>query len=345
MVVTGCSEDEDLTTKTYTVTFDSQGGSEVSNQTVNEGEKVTAPTTPTKVGFTFDAWYTTTDYVTHWDFANDVVTKNLTLYARWINASFTVTFNTNGGTAIEAKEVAEGSILTEVPTPVKEGFIFAGWYTDEALTEEFNAENPIMANLTLYAKWEQEEPAKDVKTLFLETANSLPDENDITVSNFKEVFDKCQKGFEYYLKLTSEEQQTEAIATAYQQMLACNTVLQRDFDYLTYTYNEQTKGYQMKDKLNRTTNYIYEPDGTFPIGLYCQSWYQNPDNGEYLFAQECMILKNDGTYQTGRRYSNESSEDGYPTGGNPTEIIVEKEGIYHVTGNSNSGMLVMQKKQ
>ena len=66
-----------------TVTFESNGGSTVSPITIESGSKITAPITPTKAGFTFDNWYKEAALLTLWDFANDVVTSNITLYAKW----------------------------------------------------------------------------------------------------------------------------------------------------------------------------------------------------------------------------------------------------------------------
>lgn len=153
MITISCSDENDETTKTFTVTFDSQGGSSVSVQTVAEGEKVTEPASPTKEGVVFGGWYTSTDYTKAWDFSKNVITENITLYARWASKTFTVTFNTNGGASIESQEVAEGGLLANLPIPVKDGSAFDGWYTDKELTVKFDAGTPITANTTLYAKW------------------------------------------------------------------------------------------------------------------------------------------------------------------------------------------------
>lgn len=69
---------------TYTITFDSKGGSAVESQTVNAGGKVTAPAEPTKSGYTFDGWFKEESFTTVWDFDTDTVTADVTLYAKWI---------------------------------------------------------------------------------------------------------------------------------------------------------------------------------------------------------------------------------------------------------------------
>jgi len=70
--------------KTYTVSFNANGGSpEPSAQTVTEGEKATEPQDVTKDGYTLDGWYKEVAFATQWNFANDTVTADITLYAKW----------------------------------------------------------------------------------------------------------------------------------------------------------------------------------------------------------------------------------------------------------------------
>ena len=69
--------------KTYTLTFDSQGGTEVTSQTVVEGQTRSRPAqNPTKTNWTFVNWYTSTGYDTVFDF-NTIATANTTVYAKW----------------------------------------------------------------------------------------------------------------------------------------------------------------------------------------------------------------------------------------------------------------------
>ncbi|GHV40579.1 hypothetical protein FACS1894187_21640 [Synergistales bacterium] len=69
---------------TFTVTFDSRGGSSVSSATgIASGAIITAPTSPTRSGYTFDGWYKEASYLTKWNFLTDTVTANITLYAKW----------------------------------------------------------------------------------------------------------------------------------------------------------------------------------------------------------------------------------------------------------------------
>ncbi|WP_180953030.1 leucine-rich repeat protein [Eggerthella timonensis] len=70
---------------------------------------------------------------------------------------WTVTFEANGGTpAVFTKAVPKGEPLGSTTVPWKNGFGFAGWYTDEACTSAWTATDPVMEDMTLYAEWVQE---------------------------------------------------------------------------------------------------------------------------------------------------------------------------------------------
>lgn len=72
-------------TTAYTVTFDSDGGTSIEPQAVEEGGKVTKPTDPTKTGNTFSGWFSDIGLTTEWDFDNDTVTADTILHAKWVD--------------------------------------------------------------------------------------------------------------------------------------------------------------------------------------------------------------------------------------------------------------------
>lgn len=74
---------EEVVKNTYTVTFNSKGGSTAAAQTVEKGAKVTEPSAPTLEGYTFAGWYTDEACTTPWNFEADVVNGNMELYAKW----------------------------------------------------------------------------------------------------------------------------------------------------------------------------------------------------------------------------------------------------------------------
>lgn len=136
-----------------TVTFNSQGGTTVESQTVQTGKTISKPADPTKPGYTFGGWYRNADCTAAWDFETKV-TGPLTLYAKWTGATYIVTFDPSGGIVTPAsKEVTYGSSYGSLPTPTKDGFTFAGWYTEASGGTRVTESTTVTAPLTLYARW------------------------------------------------------------------------------------------------------------------------------------------------------------------------------------------------
>ena len=138
----------------YTITFNSNDGTSVAPQNVNAGEKLTEPTTaPTKVGFTFDGWYETATFNKKFDF-DTPITDNMTLYAKWTENKYTLTFDANGGSGTMAP-IAD--LTGEYDLPANEftaptGKQFKGWSltTDGATVSKV----AMTENRTVYAIWE-----------------------------------------------------------------------------------------------------------------------------------------------------------------------------------------------
>ncbi len=140
----------------YTVTFDSKGGSQVKAVKVKKGGTITLPPDPTKADFVFAGWFTDDNTFKNQFDPKTVITANLTLYAKWNVPEYTVTFNSKGGSTVNAiTNVKKGSTIALPPNPTKADFIFGGWFTDDdTFKNQFDATTPITANLTLYAKWD-----------------------------------------------------------------------------------------------------------------------------------------------------------------------------------------------
>jgi uncharacterized repeat protein (TIGR02543 family) len=149
----------------YTVTFDAKGGSARAPLAgVEHGSTIAEPDTPVKEGFVFDGWYTGTDYANKWDFTVSAVVSDTTLYAKWSVRKYTVTFNAQGGSArAPLTGIEHGSTITEPDTPVKEGFVFDGWYTGTDYANKWDfAISAVVSNTTLYAKWNFETGLSDL---------------------------------------------------------------------------------------------------------------------------------------------------------------------------------------
>lgn len=140
----------------YTVTFVTNAGGQFTVD-VYTGDNGASPTiVPTKEGHDLLGWYASET------FEGDAVTfpyapgENKTIYAKWGFVKAVVSFETNGGNAIEATKIyGEDGVLT-LPTPTKAGFDFVGWYNNAELTgEPCGTVLNTTGTVTLYAKWNE----------------------------------------------------------------------------------------------------------------------------------------------------------------------------------------------
>ena len=124
-----------------TVTFQSEGGSEVASQ-IRANTPADRPADPTKEGYTFIGWY---NGESEWNFETPV-TENLTLTAKWQLNRYTITFDTAGGSEVAPITQDYGTTITAPANPTKTGYTFAGW--DKTIPTTMPAEN-----ITLTARW------------------------------------------------------------------------------------------------------------------------------------------------------------------------------------------------
>ena len=142
----------------YIVDFDSNGGSDVPSQKVEEGDTATRPTNPTRDCYDFAGWYTNASLTKKYDFSTPV-NSDMTLYAKWVEndtckETYRVRFDSNGGSSVATQRVEEGDRADEPRDPKRNGYEFLGWYLNG---KKFNFRTRIYEDVTLEAKWEKEE--------------------------------------------------------------------------------------------------------------------------------------------------------------------------------------------
>ena len=139
----------------YTVSFSTDGGSLIDDTIINENTTVLEPSTPLKPGNSFSGWFRDSSCLNLWDFVNDKITSDTTLFAKWTIDIYTVSFNTNGGSIVANVTTSYNkAILAPIP-PVKSGYTFAGWYKEAGCINAWNfTVDRIFSNTTLYAKWD-----------------------------------------------------------------------------------------------------------------------------------------------------------------------------------------------
>ena len=133
---------------TYTITFDTAGGSEIAPITQDYGTVITAPEAPTREGYTFIGWDK--------EIPTTMPAENMTVTAQWKINRYTITFDTAGGSEIAPITQDYGTAITAPADPTREGYTFKGW--DREIPTTMPAEN-----ITLKAKWKDiEKPTGEI---------------------------------------------------------------------------------------------------------------------------------------------------------------------------------------
>lgn len=134
---------------TYTITFDTVGGSEIAPITQDYGTAITVPADPTREGYAFIGW--------EGELPETMPAHNMTVTAQWEINQYTITFDTAGGSEITPITQDYGTAITAPADPTREGYTFIGW--DKEIPTTMPAEN-----ITLKAKWKDiEKPTGEIK--------------------------------------------------------------------------------------------------------------------------------------------------------------------------------------
>ena len=132
----------------YTITFDTNGGSEITPITQDYGTKITVPDNPTRKGYTFKGWDK--------EIPEAMPAENITVKAQWEINQYTITFDTNGGSEIAPITQDYGTEITAPDNPTRKGYTFRGW--DKEIPETMPAEN-----ITITARWRDiEKPTGEI---------------------------------------------------------------------------------------------------------------------------------------------------------------------------------------
>ena len=148
------------TVKSYTITFNTNGGSEIAPITQDYGTAITRPEKPTRTGYTFTGWDKT--------IPDTMLAENLTITASWTANTYTVTFNAGSGTLVgdKTKTVTYDQAYGKLPTATTtdETLVFLGWFTGsfggEKVTEDTTVQ--ITADQTLFAHWQNVDTPYDL---------------------------------------------------------------------------------------------------------------------------------------------------------------------------------------
>ena len=249
---------------TYTITFDTAGGSEIAPITQDYGTVITAPEAPTREGYTFIGWDK--------EIPTTMPAENMTVTAQWEINQYTITFDTNGGSEIAPITQDYGTNITSPADPIREGYTFIGW--DREIPTTMPAEN-----MTVTAQWKDiEKPTGEIKISENSWKAFL---NNITFGLF---FKDTQT-----VTITAADNSGETVTVEY--LLSAKELTKAELDGMTFTAytapfgidpdNEYIIYVRLTDKAGNT-DYICSDgivlDGTSPVitgiedgKIYCEA--------------------------------------------------------------------------
>ena len=150
-----CKPKEKVDDKLYHLTY-ILNGQEYSNVEVKSSDEIVLEEIEERNGIVFLGWFEDANYTI--PFKNKTISSDTTIYGKYIEGYYRVTFYTDCDTEIPQMIVAKGTILENIPTLLKDGYEFLGWYRDEKGLTPFRIDiEPVNSKLNLYAKWKIEE--------------------------------------------------------------------------------------------------------------------------------------------------------------------------------------------
>ena len=237
--------DVEVEVSIFSIEFESLGGDSVKKQEVEKDKTATEPTSPTKTGYTFDGWYTSSDegttLETEFDFTAPII-GDITLYAKWNIVDYTIMYEFNGGEAVD--NPTSYNIETEtisLASPTKTGYTFDGWYTDSNFSTDKKVTEITKGStgaVTLYAKWTANKSGITI---------TLPESNDPEINlqqamNGEKVTFTANDGFASYAWYIDGKKQVNVTGETFEvdtsSMDAANyTVMVIVTDYAGYSYS------------------------------------------------------------------------------------------------------------
>ena len=155
------------TANSYTITFDTDGGSAIDPITQGYGTTIKAPTAPTKTGYTFAGWDRAIPAT--------MPAENMTIKVNWTVNQYTITFDTDGGSTVAPITQDYGTAITAPEAPTKIGYTFAGWNPEIPATVPAD-------NLTITAQWRYNGGSSDGSSSYPITIPGKTENGSVTVS-------------------------------------------------------------------------------------------------------------------------------------------------------------------
>ena len=187
--------DYESNSNSYVISFNTDGGGNIPIQVIEEGKTIQKPNDPTKEGYTFKEWiYNGQSY----DFSKHV-TKTMTLVATYIKnkvdvKTYTVVFNTDGGSSISNQVIEEGKTVQKPNDPIKEGYTFKEWRENGVL---YNFNDKVMSDITLDAIYTKDAPKEYIITFNTDGGSNIPSQTIEEGNTVQKPSNPIKEGFEF----------------------------------------------------------------------------------------------------------------------------------------------------
>ena len=254
---------EAATPKTFTVAFDTNGGTSVKSQTVESGKLATQPAAPTKEGYKFLGWYADKELTKEFSFTTPI-TEDTTVYGKWEVQTFAVSFEPNTGYTTSDAIVEYGKTVTKPYDyeHYKKGYYLEGWYTDKELTKPYDFTSKVTSNFTLYAKWAENTLIKEIN---LTIKNPVPGVEVKTVKKHDDEYNYDYETFEPKPTITINGQGGYEVGyTTYINAIPTNEddsvdtaftgIFEEGKDYYVEIWLIPNKGYEFDENATITVN-------------------------------------------------------------------------------------------
>lgn len=172
----------------FNITYDANDGSPATTQVVTYGEEMVLKV-PYRKGYSFKGWkYGNSNFEkTQCDFAYDI-----TLIGEWLINTYTLTFNSNGGSAVDSQKIEYLKVGTKPQEPYKAGYLFKGWYLADS---PYDFSSPIECDNTIIAKWEI--IMYNIKYNLYSATNALENKPTYTIEDEIEFLAPTKKGYTF----------------------------------------------------------------------------------------------------------------------------------------------------
>jgi uncharacterized repeat protein (TIGR02543 family) len=117
------------------------------------GQSLPALEVPTREGYSFQGWFLDESFLQPFNYQR-MPSRQLDVFAKWQINTYTLSINNNNGSSMNSTVVTFADQITLPEDPIKEGYTFVGWYTDESLTNPYQSQTMPANDLTLFAKWD-----------------------------------------------------------------------------------------------------------------------------------------------------------------------------------------------